>query len=333
MSESPLIGGKYARKGLVRHRGWTIRRIDRIAAVAPRAVAATPVSRLSCLSLLSPLHFVATPKHIPILTYHALHAPGWDYHSNDHVALERDLVEIRAAGFRVVPLGRIADAVINRTVDELASHRVVGISFDDGTDHDYRDFSHPDYGYLKSMARVMRETGANLGFPEGPATATSFVIVSPDARAQLDRSCIAGRGQWGESWWMEAAQEGVLAIANHSWDHLHPTLDRVVAAFAERGRFDTVSCLEDAEREIGDAQRYLTMSLGEHASTLLAYPYGGFSDFLTQDYLPNQSLVSAAFAVGGRYVDGDCSRWAIPRFTCQEHWKTPSALRELLLAA
>ena len=103
---------------------------------------------------------VTTPKRIPILTYHALHAPGWDYASNDHVALERDLAEIKSVGFRVVSLQRIAQAVIAGAVEELARHRLVGISFDDGTDHDYLDFSHPGYGHLKSMARVLREGGA-----------------------------------------------------------------------------------------------------------------------------------------------------------------------------
>ena len=124
-----------------------------------------------------------------------------------------------------------------------------------------------------------------------------------------------------------------MTIANHSWDHLHPVLEAVVTANAQRGRFDTIACAQDAEREIGDAQRYLAERLGEHASTLFAYPYGGLNDFLVHDYFPAQDLITAAFGVGGRYVDKDCSRWAIPRFTCQEHWQTPTALRELLLRA
>lgn len=102
---------------------------------------------------------------VPILTYHALHAPGWDYHSNDHVALECDLQAIRGQGFRVAALSTIAQAVIDGTLATLARERVVGISLDDGTDHDFIDFSHPDYGHLRSMARVMREHGAGLGFP------------------------------------------------------------------------------------------------------------------------------------------------------------------------
>jgi hypothetical protein len=274
---------------------------------------------------------VQTPARIPILTYHALHAPGWDYDSNDHVALEIDLVEIRTLGFRVVPLLMIADAVIAGTVGELAREKLVGISLDDGTDHDFLDFSHPDYGHLKSMARVLREGGSALGFPSGAATATSFVIASPTAREQLDRTCIAGRGQWRDEWWLEAAQEGVLQIGNHSWDHLHPSLETVVAIHAERARFDTVGSHADAEREIGDAENFLRERLGALTTGLFAYPYGAVNDYLVNEYFPGQSQIRAAFAGGGRYVDSSSERWTIPRFTCQEHWRSAAELRQLLL--
>lgn len=270
------------------------------------------------------------PNSIPILTYHALHAPAWTYSTNDHVALERDLGLVRELGFRVAPLSLVAQAVIEGRVPELAAERVVGISFDDGTDHDWIDFSHPDYGYLKSMARVVREQGQDLGFPGGPATATSFVIVSPQARAQLDRSCIAGRGQWRDDWWLEAAREGTLSIANHSWDHLHPTLDAVVARHAERGRFDSIRTFADAEAEIGEAERFLQVRTGGLSPRLLAYPYGAFNDYLTGEYLDSQSEIRAAFACGGRHVDAQASRWAIPRFTCQEHWQSPEQLADIL---
>lgn len=273
---------------------------------------------------------MSIPRRIPILTYHALHAPGWDYDSNDHVALEADLGVIRMLGFRVVPLATIATALIEGRFNDLARERVVGISLDDGTDHDFVDFSHPAYGYLKSMARVLEEQGADLGYHGGQANATSFVIVSPQARTQLDRTCIAGRGQWRDDWWLEAARQGTLTIANHSWDHLHPTLDTVVATRASRGEFQTIASDEDAEREIGDAERFLRAHLGDLACGLFAYPYGRFSDFLVSEYLPRQSLVNAAFAGGGDYVAADSGRWTIPRFTCQEHWHTPAALAEIL---
>lgn len=276
---------------------------------------------------------MAVTQSIPILTYHALHAPGWDYWNNDHVALERDLHSIRELGFRVASLAVIAEAVIAGSAGELAAERVVGISFDDGTDHDYLDFSHPGYGHLRSMARILREQGQGLGFPHGQATATSFVIASPQARAQLDQTCIAGRGQWQDEWWTEAAAEGVLALGNHSWDHLHPTLDSVVAKHAERGRFDSILSAEDAEREIGDAERYLQERTQGRSARLFAYPYGHHNTFLVNSYLPSQSAVRAAFIGGGDYVRAGCNRWVIPRFICQEHWQTVSDLQRILQVA
>ena len=43
-------------------------------------------------------------KYIPIFTYHSLNAPGNTYASNDHVALECDLITLKALGYRVLPL-------------------------------------------------------------------------------------------------------------------------------------------------------------------------------------------------------------------------------------
>jgi hypothetical protein len=58
---------------------------------------------------------------IPVLAYHALHAPDKDYASNDHVALEEDLKLIRRLGFRVAPLAEIAELTWNRAPSRLDS--------------------------------------------------------------------------------------------------------------------------------------------------------------------------------------------------------------------
>lgn len=58
---------------------------------------------------------------IPVLAYHALHAPGKDYPSNDHVALEVDLKLIRRLGFKVAPLREIAEITWNRAPSRLDS--------------------------------------------------------------------------------------------------------------------------------------------------------------------------------------------------------------------
>src|SRR5204863_298793 len=74
---------------------------------------------------------------------------------------------------------------------------------------------------------ILRENGASTGRDWPQPTGTAFVIASPEARAVLDRTCIAGLNQWRDVWWAEAAQTGILEIGNHSWDHTHPTLDSV----------------------------------------------------------------------------------------------------------
>lgn len=269
---------------------------------------------------------------IPILTYHALHAPGWSYADNDHVALEADLQCIRSLGFRVAKLRDIADALRAGTLELLAAQRVLGLSFDDGTDLDFCDFVHPDAGHLKSMARILREQAFDLALGGGQANATSFVIASPDARRVLDQRCIAGRGQWRDLWWYEAAASGVLDIANHSWDHLHPELETVEHSSNSRGSFRDVRNGADADRQIREAQDYLDAQLRGHRCGLFAYPYGEANSYLIDEYFPAQSKLSAAFVTGGRAVTADSSIWAIPRYVCGEHWHSEQALEALLRA-
>ena len=77
---------------------------------------------------------------VPVLTYHGLHAPGWDYHENDHVALEQDLGLIDELGFKVVPLSVLVNHLFCREDARLESGKFVAISFDDGSDFDTRIF-------------------------------------------------------------------------------------------------------------------------------------------------------------------------------------------------
>src|SRR5690606_28187268 len=82
-----------------------------------------------------------------------------------------------------------------------------------------------------------------------PPVATSFVIVDPEARAELDRSCLAGRGWWGDEWWDDALRSGLFAIENHSWDHHHDSLPRTVTGLPG-GRFDTLADHAAADAEV-----------------------------------------------------------------------------------
>jgi len=267
---------------------------------------------------------------IPILTYHALHAPGWEYHSNDHVAFAADLALLRELGFRVVSLRQIVDALVGGSLNELSQHRVVGISFDDGTDHDWIDYSHPGWGSLRSMATILRVDGAGMGLNGESASGTSFVIVSPDARDQLDQACSAGRGQWQDSWWKQANDSGLLTIANHSWDHLHPALEEVRHSRNVRGDFCQIDNECDADSQVLEAEHYLVERLGK-SEGLFAYPFGHVAPYLRDHYFPNGNCgIDAAFATGGSHCTARSSRWAIPRWVCQEHWNSPEQLRDLL---
>jgi peptidoglycan/xylan/chitin deacetylase (PgdA/CDA1 family) len=270
---------------------------------------------------------------IPVLTYHAQRAPDWTYASNDHLALEDDLKTIRRLGFRIVSLSSLASALGNPSDPIWAMQKLVGVSFDDGTDSDFYDFSHPDYGHLKSMARILRENAFDLSVQGGQANATSFVIASPVARAQLDRTCIAGRGQWRDLWWYEANQTGVLSIANHSWDHLHDSLDTVAHSQNARGNFSLVTTLHDANAQILQAQEYIDHVVRANSCKLFAYPYGHTNAYLTDEYFPNQTAVHAAFQTGGQYVEYRSSVWAIPRFVCNEHWQSVEQLEQILAGA
>src|SRR5688572_9996459 len=122
-------------------------------------------------------------NRIPVLTYHSLHAPGDEYGCNDHIALEVDLQIIRNMQFKVAPLTDIALYVAGEEAAYLESGLWVGLSFDDGPDWDYYDFS-ADGRSLKSFLTLLRAAkDDNEGFYP---CAVSFVIASPEARTKLD---------------------------------------------------------------------------------------------------------------------------------------------------
>ncbi|MFK8013359.1 MAG: polysaccharide deacetylase family protein [Marinicellaceae bacterium] len=261
---------------------------------------------------------------IPILTYHALHAPGWEYWTNDHVALETDLQLIKQLGFEVVSLVEIVDFLKNNK--PWPTKPVIGLSFDDATDHDFKDWSHPAYGYLKSFYTLIKEATTEGFNPK----ATSFVIASAKARAILDKTCIAGRKQWNDDWWLNAAQSGILDIGNHSWDHTHVNLDIVANADQIKGRFDQINNLNDANLQIQQAETYIRSVIGDLSSRLFAYPYGDHNNYLIDEYFPTNKMLNAAFITGGEYVTPESNIWKIPRFVCGENWKRPEELEKIL---
>ena len=263
---------------------------------------------------------------IPVLGYHSLNAPGYDYQSNDHIALEQDLKLIHSEGFTVISASVLVDHLLRKRWRKLTGNYVV-ISFDDAPDADFYDFRHPDVGCIKSFHTLLQQY---------KVPAISFVIASPEARTELDKSCIAGRNEWRDSWWNDAIDLGLLEIGNHSWDHNHDTLETVAQRNQEKGSFHVIDTWEDADSQIRVAERYIQNKTRHRATGLFAYPYGHSNDYLVQQYLPDyqhQHAIKAAFTTAGQYVTPDSHRWKIPRFICGEHWKTPEELKVILRQA
>ena len=265
---------------------------------------------------------------LAVLAYHSHHVVGPDYGANDHVAFERDLDLLTDAGWRIVPL-----AVLVRAHRERASERLVALTFDDGPVYDVEDVVHPAYGGQRSFANAMRAFAARRPGAQPSLHATSFVIASPEARLAMEshadpRYTWLAPGSMGEAWWSDAIDSGLVAIANHSWDHLHPALPAVRHSGDARGDFSRVSTVADADAQIRDAAAYLARATGGRAAPYFAYPYGHHNAFLARDYLPSlgDAICAAAFTCEPRLVAPDDSRFLLPRLVCGADWRSPEEL-------
>ena len=267
---------------------------------------------------------------VPLLTYHAMNIHGNDYANNDHVAFRDDLEHLDRLGFEILPLREIVEHAFGEA-DALAGRRVVGLACDDGSDFDARDLVHPTHGPQRSMLNILRDFRAAHPGAQPRLHLTSFVVVSPQARRQLDTTCMVGAGWWNDDWWDEAIASGLIGIGNHSWDHNHDTLCDVRAFEARRGTFVSVDSAEKAQYEIVQAAEYLALKAPNESSALFAYPYGECNDFLVDTWFPRQQgRFLAAFTTERGYVRIESNRWRLPRFTCGLDWGSPAALERIL---
>ncbi len=259
-----------------------------------------------------------------VLTWHSNNVLGHDYAENDHVALAEDLRVLAAEGCSVRPLAEVVDALFDGR-GELPE-RCVALSFDDGSWFDWYSLPHPTLGVQPGFRRVLH--AAPL-----PVHATAFVIVSPAARAELDRTCLIGQGWWGDEWWPEASAEGLITVENHSWDHNHDSLSARVAADRPGGTFANIDSHALADAQVRQAADYLDAQRGAPGSRLFAYPYGEYSDYLAGEYFPRyraEHRQSAAFSTDPRPLQASDSRWRLGRYVCGQHWRSPDALSSLL---
>ena len=271
---------------------------------------------------------------IPILTYHPAYVNGNDYQSNDHLAFAEDLRLVHALGFRVL---RLADAVSMLRSGSAGEQKYLAFTFDDGTDFDYRDLVHPAWGLQRSMLNIMKDFLAEFGAESQPTlNATSFVVTSPEARAVLDRTCLAGSGWYGDDWWSAAVASGLMDIGNHSWDHNHVSLPEVAQREQKKGDFFVIDTYEDADRQIRNAGDFLARKAPNPAANLFAYPYGHVNDYLAREYFPKHQRehgVSAAFTTDSRVATEADDRWRLPRLVLHTDWNSAGELRRVLQAA
>ena len=272
---------------------------------------------------------------IPILTYEPMRIGGDDYRSNPLVALAADLVQLTEAGFQVRALRSIVDAWLDNRGGELEG-KLVAIASDNGADFDYIDLSHPTAGPQRSTFHILQDFAADHPGRQAALNATCFTIVSPEARAVLDRTCMLGKGWWSDGWWPAAAASGLLHIANFSWDYNHETLPRPMRRGARGGTFLEVDSLEAGDQEVRAAAQYLGARAPNPGTALFAYPYGEAPSYLVREYFPehgDELGIRAAFTGRPGFLEPGTSRWEIPRFVFGRDWSSPQELAAILEAA
>jgi peptidoglycan/xylan/chitin deacetylase (PgdA/CDA1 family) len=268
---------------------------------------------------------------IPILTYHAANVAGNTYADNDHVALAADLRLIDDLGWRIVPL----DAVVDRLEGafEDVDRRCLALTFDDGTDFDVRSIDHPLHGEQPGFLPILERFRIFAGDRQPHLHATSFVIASPAAREAIDHQCLVGGDMMRENWWKPACDSGLIGIGNHSWDHNHEVAPEAAPDGLPRGRFHAVDNDIRATWQIARAQRYIEERISPHAARHFGYPYGDVNAFLRDQWLPANGPalgLRAAWSTEGHAARRGDNCWALPRFVCGHHWRSPAQLEDLL---
>jgi peptidoglycan/xylan/chitin deacetylase (PgdA/CDA1 family) len=267
---------------------------------------------------------------VPVLMYHGCVVDGVEYSNNTHVAFAHDLRALTELGFTITSLTDVVDALLcgSRLPD-----RAVAITFDDGTDFDYHDLPHPLHGLQRSIINIMRDFRVSTSGDLQPHLhATSFVIVSPSARRDIDHKDLIGQDWIRDTWWKPAVESGLLGIANHSWDHNHPNVRHDVPR-RETGTFKVIDSEELADLEVRRAYEYIQAVAPNNSSDLFAYPYGEASDFLVREYFPRGPEVTgvrAGFGTTPGPITQASNRWQLPRYVWGTHWHTPEELESIL---
>jgi peptidoglycan/xylan/chitin deacetylase (PgdA/CDA1 family) len=266
-----------------------------------------------------------------VLTFHSQNIAGTSGATNDHVALDECIALLRSAG---IPVLRALEVVrrMRRGAFGSLPQRFACITFDDGTDFDWRDLGHPQHGPQPSMHSILRKHSLRL---LGPLwlrriPATSFVIASPEARREISSEAFHDPAMMSDDWWRAAQSSGLLDIGSHGWDHVHPAVSQVRARPGLTEAFHNVATREEAALQIERSHEFIRAKAGGRAARLFAYPYGQVSEFLAAEYLPRQHDTWAAFGTEARPWREDCDIWRLPRYVCGWNWKSSAELERIL---
>jgi len=163
--------------------------------------------------------------------------------------------------------------------------------------------------------------------------ATSFVIASPLARAQIQEKEMLGYPWMSDRWWNPAIESGLFHIASHSYDHLSPSAEPVRHSLGVRGDFTAVQTHADADSQIRKARELIEFIAPNPAvakgQALFAYPFGHTNDFLKREYFPNffdEHGTVAACTTEAELTHAHSDLFALPRFVFGTDWKEISDL-------
>lgn len=270
---------------------------------------------------------------IPVLCYHSW-TIGDSYKTDNHLAMEQDLIELAKRGYQILPVERLVSVLKgDEPASAIAHNKLVCITFDDGKRWDFYDGYRKDGSQIKSFRTILSESRSAVPTFLSGARSVAFVIASPEERLNLSLAVNEPYSVLTDDWWQKSAAEGIVGIANHSWDHLHVALTNVRQADNKKGSFFDIETYADAKGQIIDAQSVVDRITGNRSVPVFGYPYGHVSSYLKESFFPehgNRIGINGALSTAGKPVDNECCIWDIPRFVCGYHWKSSADFSTLL---
>lgn len=265
-----------------------------------------------------------------ILTFHSQIIDGNDFATNDHVALDASLTLLCELRIPVIRLLDVVKRLRHGDAHRLPS-RYACITFDDGPDYDWLDLVHPIHGPQSAMHTILRKHSVGLGpLWWSRVRATSFVIASCSARADISGDGNNNPGRMRDSWWRVAQSRGLIDIGNHGWDHVHPSVQGMQGRAHLVEAFHKIDSYDEARLQIDDAGDYICSKAGPASGQLFAYPYGQVSDYLADEYLPRQSKLLGAVTTKPAPVTASSDVWRIPRYVSRDHFKSIKDLQAVV---